>query len=473
MNIDTKIGIDLLNIAECLFVSFVGLIAIAVSLFRLKSKDFSLLNFGLFCFLYGIRWLCESAAMATALGFPFTVSYFHTLLTYILPIPLSAFLYNVFGRGLYNSIIWFFRSTIIYAIGAVVYDLLLPGPSSGASISPVVVFIWCMVGIVNLIFVKGERQHELRVLRGVFFFVFLCVANDNFVSLHLVPWNIRLEHFDIIVLCLGLGYIAVRLFFTREKQLLVIEQELTIARQIQRSNLPDNCPDIPPLSIAARYIPLTAVAGDFYDFQTKGGNGLGILIADVSGHGVGAALVSSMLKIAFASQFNNLEDPAYVLMEINRILQGKIEDSFVTACALYLDRDKGTLRYANAGHPPPMMWRRSAMKIIRLARGNIVLGPFPDIVYQNEELILVEEDRLLLYTDGLTEIRNKRNQFFGENGVEKLLETHSSDSVDFTADHILEHLYKWSGRSHEISLDDDLTFIILDVVSMPAVPVSA
>ena len=193
------------------------------------------------------------------------------------------------------------------------------------------------------------------------------------------------------------------------------------------------------------------------------------MIADVSGHGVGAALVSSMLKIAFASQFNNLEDPAYVLMEINRILQGKIEDSFVTACALYLDTDKRTLRYANAGHPPPMLWRRSVMKIIKLERGKIVLGPFPNIVYKNEELNLVEEDRLLLYTDGLTELRDKSNQYFGEHHLEKLLESHSNDSADFTSEYILEHLYKWSGRSHDISLDDDLTFIILDVVSLPPV----
>ena len=145
MSIDTKIGIDLLNIAECLFVLFIGMIAIAVSLFRLKSKDFSLLNFGLFCSIYGVRWLSESASVADALEFQFSFPYFHTLLTYILPIPLSAFLYNVFGRGLYNSIIWFFRSTIIYAIGAVVYDLLRPGPSTGTGISPVVVFIWCIV----------------------------------------------------------------------------------------------------------------------------------------------------------------------------------------------------------------------------------------------------------------------------------------------------------------------------------------
>lgn len=468
-----RIGIDFVNIAEGLFVSFVGLIAIVVSLFRLRSKDFSLLNFGLFCSIYGIRWLVESPTMATVVGSPFTYPYFHTFLTYMVPIPLSAFLFNVFGRGLYNSIIWFFRSTIIYAIAAVAYDLLRTEPSSGASINPIVVVIWCLVGMVNLVFIKGQHQHELRVLRSVFFFVFLCVANDNLVNLKLLPWNMRLEHVDILVLCLGLGYVAVRHFFATEKQLLTIEQELTIARQIQRSNLPGNYPIIAPFTIAARYIPMTAVAGDFYDFQTRSKTGVGILIADVSGHGVGAALISSMLKIAFASQLNHLDDPALVLMEINRILQDKIKDSFVTACALYLDIEKGTLRYANAGHPPPILWRKLNREMFRLSHSSTILGPFPNLVCENEELSLAKEDRLVLYTDGLTETRNKRNECFGDHRIEALLEAHSSDSADFTADHIVEHLFKWSGRSQETSLDDDLTLIIVDVLSEPASPAPA
>ena len=82
-------------------------------------------------------------------------------------------------------------------------------------------------------------------------------------------------------------------------------------------------------------------------------------IADVSGHGVGAALIGSMLKIAFASQERNLDDPAHVLTQINRILQGKIEASFVTACSLFLDVTHGKVRYAGAGHPPPLLWGSS------------------------------------------------------------------------------------------------------------------
>jgi hypothetical protein len=461
----SRIEIDFVNIACGLFVSFVGLTALAISLFRLKSKEFSLLNFGLFCSIYGIRWLVEIPTMVTVVGFPFTFPYSHALLTYIVPIPLSAFLVRIFGPGLYNSMVWFFRTTIIYAVVAIAYDLLRSETLSGTPINPIMVVVWCLGAIVNLIFIKGLARSEMRVLRGVFFFLFLCVTNDNLVSLGLLPWSIRLEHVDIIVLCVGLGYVAMGRFFSTEKKLFAIEQELTIARRIQRSNLPDKYPTAAGLDIVARYVPMTAVAGDFYDIQTKGKAGVGILIADVSGHGVGAALIGSMLKIAFASQLQHLDDPARVLNNINRILRDKIEDSFVTACALYIDVEAGVLRYANAGHPPAMLWRESKKEMVRLSRAGTLLGPFPDSVYENEELHPAKADRLLLYTDGLAETKNKGGEFFGGDRIEALLEAHSSDSADVIADRIVEQLFTWSGRSQENSLDDDLTFIVVDVLS--------
>jgi hypothetical protein len=247
-----RISADFVDIACGLFVSFVGLIAILVSLFRLKSKDFSLLNFGLFCAIYGIRWLMETPTMVTVVGFPFTVPWFHSLLTYLVPIPTSAFLVNIFGRGLYDSMIWFFRSTIVYAVGATLYDVFFAATLSSTSVNPIVVVLWCLVAMVNLIAIKGLPRSELGVLRTVFFFLFFCVANDNLVNMRLLPWSFHFEHIDVMVLCAGMGYIAVRRFFSTEKKLFALEQELSIARRIQRSNLPDRLPSTENVGIAAR-----------------------------------------------------------------------------------------------------------------------------------------------------------------------------------------------------------------------------
>jgi serine phosphatase RsbU (regulator of sigma subunit) len=460
-----RVGLDFIGIAEGLFVTFVGLIGVGISLFRLRNKDFTLLNFGVFCFLYGIRWLIEIPTIVNVITLPLAIPDLHGLLTYLIAIPLSAFLVNVFGRGLYNTLTWFFWSTIIYAVAALAYDAFHTETMAGGSINPIVVVIWCVGGLANLLFIKGQSRSDLRVVRSVFIILFICVTNDNLVSLRLLPWALRLEHLDILVLCFGLGYVAVRRFFSTEKKLLTIEQEMTIARRIQRSNLPGKLPAAAGIAIGAKYVPMTSVAGDFYDIQTNGETGAGILIADVSGHGVGAALVGSMLKIAFASQQKNLDDPARMLTEINRILRDKMEDSFVTACALYIDIESETVRYANAGHPPPILWRKSGREISRLSQAGMILGPFPNVVYENGELSLAKGDRLVLFTDGLVEVKGKNGELFGDQRFESLVDTHSSDTVEVAVNRIMEDVIRWSGRSREASLDDDLTLLLVEILT--------
>ena len=92
------------------------------------------------------------------------------------------------------------------------------------------------------------------------------------------------------------------------------------------------------------------------------------MIADVSGHGIGAALIGSMLKVCFASQVPHIADPAHVLTEINRIIHGRIESSFVTACAVFIDFKNGVLRYSIVGRLPPILWRKSGSESIRLTQ---------------------------------------------------------------------------------------------------------
>ncbi len=461
-----RIGTDFIDIANGLLVLFAGLIAIVISLFRLKSKDFSLFNLGLFCTIYGLRWLMETPTMVTLVGFPFTVPYFHAVLTYIVVIPLSAFLVEVFGRGLYDSLIWFFRSTILYAVAAVTFDFFNARTVSDASINPIVVVVWCLVTLVNLAFIKKQKQSELNVVRAGFIFLFITVTIDNLMNINFISSNRHLEHGGFIVLIFALGYVAVRHFISNEKKLLAINQEMEIARRIQHFNLPGNLPSIEGLDIAARYIPMSAIAGDFYDIQLQDRTGVGILIADVSGHGVGAALISSMLKIAFASQAHHIADCALVLNEINNILLGKIEDSFVTACSLFIDLEQGVIRYSNAGHPPPILWKKSKKEFHSLSQAGIILGPFPDSSYENYELDITKEDRIVLYTDGMAETKNKSGEYFGDDRIREFVKEHSSDSADLTANKFIDFLFKWSGKAPETSLDDDLTLIIIDIISL-------
>src|SRR5271154_1448303 len=133
------------------------------------------------------------------------------------------------------------------------------------------------------------------------------------------------------------------------KQLETIKGELETARRIQLSILPQQMPKVAGLDIAARYIPMTEVAGDFYDFIVVDDKRLGAFVGDVSGHGMPAALISSMLKIALAAQAPVASEPAQVMAGLNLALCGKFKGHFVTAAYIYIDTEKKILRYAGAG----------------------------------------------------------------------------------------------------------------------------
>jgi len=460
---------DFGDIAAGLIESSIGLTVILIALLRRRSRDFSLVSFGLILILAGIRWLAHAPTMRALVGFPFTHPYFNAAVTHAVLIVISAFLVEIFGPGLYNSTVWVFRSTIVYTAAMVGYALIHQGPPPEPSIYPLVAVLWVLVWLVNLVIVPRRETIALRVLRILFLTAFIGPAMiDNLVVLHLFPWNVHLEQPVLVVLWLfGVGYIAAHHFFSNEAKLLAMEQEIDIARRIQQSNLPENLAAPPGLEIAARYSPMSAVAGDFYDIRVTDETGVGILLADVSGHGVGAALIGSMLKIAFASQAEHLSDPARVLTQINCILQGKIEESFVTACSLFIDVTHGRLRYAAAGHPPPLLWSGSRLRLGRLSSGGTVLGPFPDAEYENADLDLELDDWIVLYTDGIIETRNKAGELFGEERLGEFVASRPFASADRAADGIMKHISTWSGHSGESSPDDDLTLIVLRVMSVP------
>jgi phosphoserine phosphatase RsbU/P len=244
------------------------------------------------------------------------------------------------------------------------------------------------------------------------------------------------------------------------RQLLMIQKELETARQIQLSILPAEVPKMEGLDIAARYIPMSSVAGDFYDFIIVDEKHLGILVADVSGHGMPAALIASMLKIALAAQVTHAADPAQVLLGLNQALCGKFERHYVTAAYVFLDMLKGTLTYAGAGHPPLMLWGGSE-GVRAIEENGLFLGKFPRATYSSVELPLRAGDWGLLYTDGIPETTNHSRIEFGADRFKQFLETHQSTSADHFADRLLEELSQWSAHDSGDDLDDDITMVVI------------
>jgi phosphoserine phosphatase RsbU/P len=254
------------------------------------------------------------------------------------------------------------------------------------------------------------------------------------------------------------------------KQLLDINAELEMARQIQLSILPHTLPKLEGLDIAARFLPMTSVAGDFYDFIAIDDKRLGILIADVSGHGLPSALIASMLQVALTAQGAYASEPAKVLSGLNRALCGKFTHNFVTAAYAYVDLQNNFLRYAGAGHPPLLLSRASSGKAGKVLENGLILGMFPEATYEALELRLEPGDRIVLYTDGILEAANPAQEQYGADRFMRFMENNTSLRADQFADAFLLEISRWSEQSPEQGQQDDITLLVIGSAALIVSP---
>jgi phosphoserine phosphatase RsbU/P len=197
------------------------------------------------------------------------------------------------------------------------------------------------------------------------------------------------------------------------------------------------------------------VAGDFYEFLPTSGPTAGLLVADVSGHGVPAALIASMVKMATSAQRQHAARPERLLTGVNEALCGSTQGQFVTAAYVYLDAEQGGLCYAAAGHPPMLLLRDGQVRSIE--ENGLVLGVLSSAEYRSTKRTLRKGDRLLLYTDGVIEAANGGEEEFGQERLGKLLTASAGRTAEEMADLILSTVQKWASTQA-----DDLTVVVCD-----------
>jgi phosphoserine phosphatase RsbU/P len=246
------------------------------------------------------------------------------------------------------------------------------------------------------------------------------------------------------------------------KQLVEINTELEMARQIQLSILPSSTPKIAGMEIVARYIPMTSVAGDFYDFIVVDESHIGILIADVSGHGLPAALIASMLQVALTAQARHASEPSKVLAGLNHALCGKFQNNFVTAAYVYVDLEKNTINYGGAGHPPLLLWRKSTDAASQLLENGLVMGQFEEATYDSLQIPIEAGDRFVLYTDGIPETNNPAQEEFGTDRLMKFMETNNKLKAGPFADALLLELARWLEQPPGEGHKDDISLLTVD-----------
>ena len=309
-----------------------------------------------------------------------------------------------------------------------------------------------------------SRKHLLLPNRGVLAVgTFLFAMEALFVNVSR-PLGYQtpqiLDSLGFAALLFSLGYVAVQIIFAGERRLLLIENELATAREIQNSILPSGSPGIKNLRITTAYRPMTAVAGDFYDFIPIDQSQVGFLVADVSGHGVPAALTAAMIKVAMQSVAHWAQDPGAVLRGLNRILFTQLRVQIVTAAYLWLDTETRKAAYSAAGHPPLLRWRGG--KLERIESNGLVFGVMPEPDYPVCDMPISPGDRFLLYTDGLIESENARGDSFGERRLEEVVRNNQSCPPAELVDQLLSEIRHWQPDS--TTQQDDITLIVIDVV---------
>lgn len=443
-----------------IFMIIIGLVAVALALYRWTPNDLSLIAFGIFCFLYGAR----SSAIQFLVDVPLTFwEYWRWFLTYLTPVPVWIFFEQIIGRGWKSSIRRIWQIQIIFVIVAVSVGIILRSPGTAMVANNVMAIVGILVVGSHLFRPDLGITRELRVLKIGGAAWALTALYENIVPLLTPGYHImHLEPFGQFIFLGCLALVVANRFFQNEKDLITIAYELETARQIQSFILPRKTVDIQNLSLAARYIPMASVAGDFYDFIKADETRLGILVADVSGHGVPASLIGSMVKIAFSSQLPHASNPARVLAGMNQILCGKLESDFVTAGYLFIDTQNHIATYAGAGHPPLLLWRKSEQKIYQYREKGIILGQFEDVRYQNIELSLRSGDRFFVYTDGIIEAADAAGALYGLSRFKDFIASHTSLAVGNFADAFMQQISTWSGKRPDQAFDDDLTLVVAE-----------
>jgi sigma-B regulation protein RsbU (phosphoserine phosphatase) len=199
---------------------------------------------------------------------------------------------------------------------------------------------------------------------------------------------------------------------------------------IQRALMPAALPQTPRFAVAGAWRPAGNLGGDCYDAFVFNATTIGLSIADVAGKGLPAALIMSSLQASVRAFALEATPPGTICESVNRLLCGQmIAGRFATLCYLRLDAARGIISYANAGHNPPLV-ARSNGHIARLHAGGTVLGVFPEASYSGDEVPLAPGDRLLLYTDGITEARRADDEEYGESRLTDALLRHRHLGAD-------------------------------------------
>ncbi len=239
--------------------------------------------------------------------------------------------------------------------------------------------------------------------------------------------------------------------------------ELEHAKQTQQAILPKQFPEIEGVQLSCKFVPMEKIGGDFYDVFRVDDEHFGLLVADVTGHGISAALISLMIYSIFKDSAVGLASPSIVSNLANARLDGKLPIGKMATMfyAVYHPGDR-MLTYVSAGHPPGLVLRPRTQEVIELTSSGMIFGIIPfQVEYEERQFQLETGDKLFLYTDGIFEVVNEDDKMLGAERFQAFLQEHIHLPLSSLLNEVYQYGLNYSGIQ---GFEDDITFLGLEVI---------
>jgi sigma-B regulation protein RsbU (phosphoserine phosphatase) len=450
---------DIIAIVAAAFIASLGIAALALYALRKRAADVTPLAFAAFALIYALRLALSTRTVQAALsesGGPW--GYIDAALTYAI-LPAGAWTAeSILGAGRLGSL------RIVRTMAMIVAPVAIAGMFATGSPEWLMrvnnLLVLAMMGATGAAVIRQAPDASTVFIRFGVTAAASFILAENLRAIGVLRWPKGIEFIGIVAFVSSIAFAVADRFLRTEGRLAAVDRELATARRIQQAILPERVPELQGFRLDVRYLPMTEVAGDFYDFLNVTGADGTLLIADVSGHGVPAALIASMVKVAAASHRDAAADPGALLSAVSRTLDGQLGGQFLTGMCVHLNGARREIAYAGAGHPPLLHWRAEQQTLDTLNSEGLLIGLMPS-GYVSRTFRVQRGDRLLLYTDGVLEAANQDGGFFGDERFHAVIAQNATKSATELGRSIVEAMNQWSG--HSAGFADDVTLVVVEV----------
>ncbi|MDA3890787.1 MAG: SpoIIE family protein phosphatase [Salinivirgaceae bacterium] len=442
-----------------------GMVAFIIFALRIKKSEGFIFYLGLLNISFGLNLLYDNPLIQlTDLPSPVFWSIALPMVVFIVPVAFILFIRYFIGWGWRYSILLLLIYSVIQGVFRVFADFTQPAQEIYGTTNTIFGFLAVVVLFLHLFLPDMRKNREVQIIGAGLGFYLLALFYNNLAKIQWLPERLSFDDPAYFFFNICLIYVAFRRIANTEKEFFAVKKDLETARKIQNAILPDQNPKGETYEVSAAYLPMALIGGDYYDYQMHDNLHIGLLIADVSGHGISAALIASMLKVAFTAQVQNARNPAIVLQQINLSLNGQLNNEFITAGYLGIDLANKELTYSSAGHPPMVLHRRKTDKIEEVKVAGIPIGVLDDMECKEINMKIESGDRLVLYTDGILEVFNSAGEAMGKNRFMDLIIESKNLFVEDATENIIEKINAWSEKDDGETHEDDITLVIFDVL---------